>query len=142
MTKHIIKIRPYRVFKKYGLHYVKIKKKKVYIRHANKAKISRHGDKKIVRVVVNNLLAQRRSRRSTVKPKPVLGIEATAKPVAGTTAPSGKPGASSGPSTKVDITKITSAKDTNDSLYAYANKAPGQVEDRQAESKGTWADGE
>ena len=78
MTKHIIKIRPYRVFKKDGLHYVKINKKKVYIRHANKSKISRHGDKQIVKVVVNNLLAQRRSRRRTVKAKPVIGIESTA----------------------------------------------------------------
>ena len=52
MTKHIIKIRPYRVFKKDGLHYVKINNKKVYIRHGNKSKISRHGDKQIVRVVV------------------------------------------------------------------------------------------
>ena len=33
MTKHIIKIRPYRVFKKDGLHYVKINNKKVYVRH-------------------------------------------------------------------------------------------------------------
>ena len=137
MTKHIIKVRPYRVFKKDGLHYVKIKNKKVYIRHANKSKISRNGDKQIVKVVVNNLLAQRRSRRRNVKPKPVIGIESTAKPVAGTTAPSGTSGASSGPSTKMDITKITSAKDTNDPLYAHTNKAPGQVEDARAEPKGT-----
>ena len=83
MTKHIIKIRPYRVFKKDGLHYVKINNKKVYIRHGKKPKISRHGDKQIVRVVVNNLLAQRRSRRRTVKPKPVLGITSTTKPATG-----------------------------------------------------------
>ena len=40
MTKHIIKIRPYRVFKQDGLHYVKINKMKVYIRHANKSDIN------------------------------------------------------------------------------------------------------
>ena len=134
MTKHIIKIRPYRVFKKDGFYYIKINNKKVYIRHGDKSKISRYADKQIIRVVVNNLQAQRRSRRRTVKPKPVLGITSTAKPVAGTTAPSG---ASSGSSTKIDITKITSAKDTNDPLYANANKAPGQVEDAQAQPKGT-----
>ena len=38
MVKHITKIRPYRVFKKDGLHFVKINKKKVYIRHASKIK--------------------------------------------------------------------------------------------------------
>ena len=137
MTKHIIKIRPYRVFKKDGLHYVKINNKKVYIRHGKKSKISRHGDKQIVKVVVNNLLAQRKSRRRNVKAKPVIGVESTAKPVAGTTAPSGTSGASSGSSTKIDITKITSAKDTNDPIYANANKAPGQLEDTQAQPKGT-----
>ena len=57
MTKHIIKIRPYRVFKNDGLHYVKINNKRVYIRHGNKSKISKHGDTQIVKVVVNNLLA-------------------------------------------------------------------------------------
>ena len=136
MTKHIIKIRPYRVFKKDGLHYVKINNKKVYIRHANKSKISSHGDKQIVKVVVNNLLAQRRSRRRTAKAKPVIGVESTAKPAAGTIA-TGTSGASSGSSNRIDITKITSAKDTNDPLYAHANKAPGQLEDTQAQPKGT-----
>ena len=55
MKKHITKIRPYRVFKKDGRHYVKINNKKVYIRHAAKSNNIRHGDKQIVRVVVNNL---------------------------------------------------------------------------------------
>ena len=59
----------------------------------------------------------------------------TAKPVAGTTSPSGTSGASSGSSTKIDINKITSVKDTNDPLYANANKAPGQVADAQAQPK-------
>ena len=44
MVKHITKIRPYRVLKKDGLHFVKINKKKVYIRHATKKKL-RNGDK-------------------------------------------------------------------------------------------------
>ena len=90
-----------------------------------------------MKVVVNNLLAQRKSRRRNVKAKPVIGVESTAKPVAGTTASLGTSGTSSGSSTKKDITKITSAKDTNDPLYAHANKAPGQVEDAQAQPKGT-----
>ena len=136
MTKHIIKIRPYRVFKKDGLHYVKINNKKVYIRHGKKSKISRHGDKQIVKVVVNNLLAQRKSRRRNVKAKPVIGVESTAKPAAGT---SGTSGASSSSSNKIDITKLTTAKDTNDPIYANANKAPGQIADqpKTAEPKGT-----
>ena len=115
---------------------MKINIKKVCIRHGKKSKISRHGDKQIVKVVVNNLLAQRRSRRRNLKAKPVIGIESTAKPVAGTTE-SGTSGASSGSSSKIDKTKITTAKDTNDLLYANANKAPGQVEDAQAQPKGT-----
>ena len=136
MTKHIIKIRPYRVFKKDGLHYVKINNKRVYIRHGNKSKISKHGDKQIVKVVVNNLLAQRKSKRRNVKPKPVIGITSTTTKPTTTT---GTSGASSISSNKIDITKITSAKDANDPLYANANKAPGQIEDQRktAEPKGT-----
>ena len=45
MVKHITKIRPYRVFKKDGFHYVTINNKKVYIRHGTKHKL-RNGDKK------------------------------------------------------------------------------------------------
>ena len=76
MVKHITKIRPYRVFKKDGLHYVKINNKKVYIRHGTKHKL-RNCDKQIVKVVVNNLLAQRRSRQRKRKTKPVLAIGST-----------------------------------------------------------------
>ena len=76
MVKHITKIRPYRVFKKDGLHFVKINKKKIYIRHATKNKL-RNGDKQIVSVVVNNLLAQRKSRQRKIKNKSVLAIEST-----------------------------------------------------------------
>ena len=79
MVKHITKIRPYRVFKKDGLHFVKINKKKVYIRHATTNKI-RNGDKQIVKVVVNNLLAQRRSRQRKRESLPVLAIGSTSKP--------------------------------------------------------------
>ena len=79
MVKHITKIRPYRVFKKDGLHFVKINNKKVYIRHGTKHKL-RNGDKQIVNVVVNNLLAQRKSRQRKRKNKPVLAIESTSKP--------------------------------------------------------------
>ena len=64
MTKHIIKIRPYRVFKKNGLHYVKINNKKVYIRHGNKSKISKHGDKQIVKVVVSSKTIKTKKRES------------------------------------------------------------------------------
>ncbi len=56
MTKSI-KIRPYRVFKKDGRHYVKINNKKVYI-VANKRRSNKLvGGKQIVRVVVNNLMS-------------------------------------------------------------------------------------
>ena len=137
MTKHIIKIRPYRVFKKDGFYYIKINNKKVYIRHGKKSKISRHEDKQIVKVVVNNLLAQRRSRRRTVKPKPVLGITATTKPATG--AATGSTASIAGAPNQIDPTKITASKDTNDPIYAHANKAPGQKEDKPktAEPKGT-----
>ena len=128
MTKHIIKIRPYRVFKKDGLHYVKINNKKVYIRHGNKSKILKHGDKQIVKVVVNNLLAQRRSRRRTVKPKPVLGITSTTKPATGSTA------SIAGAPNQIDPTKITASKATYDPIYANANKS--QIADAPAEPKG------
>ena len=121
MTKHIIKIRPYRVFKKDGLHYVKINNKKVYIRHGDKAKISRHGDKQIVKVVVNNLLAQRRSRRRTVKPKPVIGISSTSTNPA-TGAATGATASIAGAPNRLDPTKITASKDTNDPIYANANR--------------------
>ena len=66
MTKSI-KIRPYRVFKKDGRHYVKINNKKVYIATKKRRGHKLVGDKQIVRVVVNNLMAQRRSYRRRTK---------------------------------------------------------------------------
>ena len=78
MVKHITKIRPYRVFKKDGLHFVKINKKKVYIRHATKKK--RNGDKQIVHLVINNLLAQRKSRQRKRKTKPVFAFGSASIP--------------------------------------------------------------
>ena len=54
MVKSITKIRPYRVFKKNALYYVKINK---------------NGDKQIVKVIINNLLAQRKSRARKKKDK-------------------------------------------------------------------------
>ena len=120
MKKHITKIRPYRVFKKDGRHYVKINNKKVYIRHAAKSNNIRNGDKQIVRVVVNNLLAQRRSRQRKAKNKPVLGIGSTSKPA---TAMQPASGQSSG---IIDPTKITDSAGLQapsvDPLYANANR--------------------
>ncbi len=66
MVKHITKIRPYRVFKKDGLHYVKINNKNVSIRHGTKHKL-RKVDKQIVKIVVNNLLAHIKSRQREQK---------------------------------------------------------------------------
>ena len=67
MTKSI-KIRPYRVFKKDGRHYVKINNKKVYIATHKRTRSNKsHGDKQIVRVVVNNLMAQRKAYRRRTK---------------------------------------------------------------------------
>ena len=71
-----------------------------------------------------------------MKAKPVIGITST------TTKPTtaiGTLGASSSSSNKIDITKLTTAKDTNDPIHANANKAPGQLEDqpKTAEPKGT-----
>ena len=131
MTKHIIKIRPYRVFKKDGLHYVKINNKKVYIRHGNKSKMSRHGDKQIVRVVVNNLLAQRRSRRRTVKHKPVLGITSTTKPATG--AAKGSTASIAGAPNQLDPTRITASKATTDPIYAHASRP--QITDARQNQK-------
>ena len=78
MLKHITKIRPYRVFKQNGLYFVKINNKKLYINHHHK-KINKQGDKhinkQIVKVVVNNLTAQRKSRRKKIKAKDVIGIQ-------------------------------------------------------------------
>ena len=86
MLKHITKIRPYRVFKQNGLYFVKINNKKLYINHHHK-KINKQGDKhinkqgdkhinkQIVKVVVNNLTAQRKSRRKKRKAKDVIGIQ-------------------------------------------------------------------
>ncbi len=51
MVKHITKIIPYSAFKKDGLHFVNINKKKVYIRHATTNKI-RNGDNQIVKVLI------------------------------------------------------------------------------------------
>ncbi len=51
MVKHITKIRPYRVLKNDGLHFVKINNKKVYMRHGTNTKL-RNGDKQIVKVDV------------------------------------------------------------------------------------------
>ena len=49
MKRHVTKIRPKRVFKKDGLHFVRINKKRVYIRYTNTSK-SRNGDKQTVKV--------------------------------------------------------------------------------------------
>ena len=67
MVKSITKIRPYRVFKQNGLYYVKINKKKIFINHHKK--INKNGDKQIVKVIINNLLAQRKSRARKRKTK-------------------------------------------------------------------------
>ena len=125
MVKHITKIRPYRVFKKDGLHFVKINKKKVYIRHATKNKL-RNGDKQIVSVVVNNLLAQRKSRQRKRKNKSVLAIESTSK-----TANQLPGGQING---RIDPTKIPDTAGiqapTVDPIYANANRRsqPPQIE--------------
>ena len=66
MTKSI-KIRPYRVLKKDGRHYVKINNKKVYIATHKRRSNKLVGDKQIVRVENNNLMAQRRSYRRRTK---------------------------------------------------------------------------
>ncbi len=62
MVKHITRIIPCREFTKDGLHFVKINNKNVFIRHGTKTKL-RNGDEQIVKVVVNNILAQIRSRQ-------------------------------------------------------------------------------
>jgi len=137
MVKHITKIRPYRVFKKDGLHFVKINKKKVYIRHGTKNKL-RNGDKQIVNVVVNNLLAQRKSRQRKRKNKPVLAIESASIP-----AEQPASGQSNG---KVDITKIPNSAGpqapSTDPLYANANKRtqPQQIEGRPKDNGFSIAD--
>jgi hypothetical protein len=135
MVKHITKIRPYRVFKKDGLHFVKINKKKVYIRHGTKNKL-RNGDKQIVNVVVNNLLAQRKSRQRKRKNKPVLAIESA----------SAEQPASGQSNGKVDITKIPDSAGpqapSTDPLYANANKRtqPQQIEGKPKDNGFSIAD--
>ncbi len=124
MVKHITKIRPYRVFKKDGLHFVKINKKKVYIRHGTKHKL-RNGDKQIVKVVVNNLLAQRKSRARKRNPKDVIGIAPAAlQPANG----------------KVNVSSIGDSKAAEqapnvDPLYANANKRTSPPEQIKGEQK-------
>ena len=80
----------------------------------------RNGDKQIVSVVVNNLLAQRKSRQRKRKNKPVVAIGSTSKPA---TAEQPASGQSSG---KVDPTKIPDSAGpqapTTDPLYANAKK--------------------
>ena len=137
MVKHITKIRPYRVFKKDGLHFVKINKKKVYIRHATKNKL-RNGDKQIVSVVVNNLLAQRKSRQRKRKNKSVLAIESTSK-----TANQLPGGQING---RIDPTKIPDTAGiqapTVDPIYANANKRtqPQQIEGQPRDNNFSIAD--
>ena len=141
MVKHITKIRPYRVFKKDGLHFVKINNKKVYIRHATKNKL-RNGDKQIVSVVVNNLLAQRKSRQRKRKNKPVLAIGSTSKQAA---QPAEQP-ASGQSNGKIDPTKIPNSAGqqapTTDPLYANANKRtqPQQIEGQPKDNNFSIAD--
>ena len=65
MVKNTLdKIRPYRVFKQNGRYFVRINNKRVFIahKHAKKGK-KQIGDKQIVSVVVNNLMAQRKASR-------------------------------------------------------------------------------
>ncbi len=119
MKKHITKIRPYRVFKKDGLHFVKINNIKVYSRHGTKTNLS-NGDKQIVNVVAYNLLAHRKSRQRKRKNIPVLAIGSTSTP-----AEQPASGQSNG---KVDITKIPAAAGpqapTTDPLYANKSSKP------------------
>ena len=118
MVKSITKIRPYRVFKQSGLYYVKINKKKIFIKHHKK--INKNGDKQIVKVIINNLLAQRKSRARKRKTKDVIGIAAAAlQPANG----------------KVNVSRIGDSKaaeqaPTVDPLYANANKRTSQPENK------------
>ena len=131
MVKHITKIRPYRVFKKDGLYFVKINKKKVFIRHATKHKL-RNGDKQIVSVVVNNLLAQRKSRQRKRKNKPVLAIGSASaeQPANGQT------------NGKIDPTKIPDSAGpqapTTDPLYKRTQ--PQQIEGKPKDNGFSIAD--
>ncbi len=126
MVKHITKIRPYRVFQKDGLHFVNINYKRVCIRHGTKTKL-RNGHKQIVKLVVNNLFAQRSSRKRKRKKKPVLAIRSTSKPATAEQPASGQ--SSTG---QVDITKRSPSAGpqapTTDPLYANKRSQPPQIE--------------
>ncbi len=78
----------------------------------------------LVKVVVNNLLAQRRSRQKKRKNKPVSAIGSTSKP------PTAEQPASGQINGKVDPTKIPNSAGpqapTTDPLYANANKRTQQ----------------
>ena len=120
MVKSITKIRPYRVFKQSGLYYVKINKKKIFIKHHKK--INKNGDKQIVKVIINNWLAQRKSRARKRKQKDVIGIAPAAlQPANG----------------KVNVSRIGDSKaaeqaPTVDPLYATKKASqPEQIEGEQ-----------
>ena len=132
MYKSIKKIRPRRVFKKGKRYYVLINKRKVYI-STKKHKFNKkeHCDHQIVRVVVNNLMAERKTRRRRAKKKQVVALEqATAmQPANGKSNSSDKPveaptmdlttGAISGSSKQAPL---------DDALYTARNQAPQQLQ--------------
>jgi hypothetical protein len=115
------KKRPYRVFKETGKYFVKINDKRVYIVHKHRKGKEKTGERQIVRGVVNNLLAQQRTRRKRKTKKPALVIKAPSsdQPANGKSVSNGQ----------VDVTNIPDSKTaeqtpTVDSLYANAGKKP------------------
>ena len=123
MVKHITKIRPYRVFKKDGRHFVKINNKKVFILSRSTKGKKMMGDKQIVHVVVNNLLAERKTKIRRKKKKQLLALQSapSVQPANGKSMPNGK----------VDIVNVGPSEPpppkeqapTTDPLYARKQQA-------------------
>ena len=118
------KIWPYRVYKENGRYIVRINNKRVYIAHKYRKGKENTGERQIIRVVVNNLLAQRSTRRKKRTKKPVLAITSpgSEQPANGKSIPNGK----------LDLTKIPNSKTaeqapTVDPLYANAGNKPSQL---------------
>ena len=141
MVKNTLdKIRPYRVFKQNGRYFVRINNKRVFIvhKHAKKGK-KQIGDKQIVSVVVNNLMAQRKATRRR-KRKDV--VPALLKPPSSDQPANGK---SVIPNGKIDLSNVGPSDPppkeqapTTDPLYV-SRKQPLSIEDLKPPDADTYS---
>ncbi len=136
-TTQSIRIRPYRVLKTDGRHYVKINNKKMYIASHKITGSKVVGEKNVFRVVVNNLMAQRKAYRRRTKKDRIQAL------VGKKGAPALQPAKGKATPGKVNPTAVPPSKPpaeqapTSDILYVQ-RKQQQAIEDIQSTEAGQY----